>query len=136
VSLYLDSSAILAALLDQPEGAAARATMLADADWYTARHTLVEVRRNLARLLAPEDLGPAREAFHADWSRMHVIELDEVTCADAVRIAEETGARTLDALHLAAALRLGGGELRVLTFDRHQARAAQALGQAVTDPGG
>jgi predicted nucleic acid-binding protein len=135
MSLYIDSSAILAALLDEPHGVAARATMLADADWYTARHTLVEVRRDLVRLLSPQDLGPARETFQGDWSRMHIIELDEVTCTDAVRVAEETGARTLDALHLAAALRLGGPGLSLLTFDQRQAGAARWLGLLVADTG-
>jgi predicted nucleic acid-binding protein len=41
------------------------------------------------------------------------------------------GARTLDALHLAAAERAGGRSLPVLTFDVRLAEAARRLGFAV-----
>ncbi len=42
-----------------------------------------------------------------------------------------TGARTLDALHLAAARRVGGTQLAFVTFDIRQAQTARALGFAV-----
>ena len=46
------------------------------------------------------------------------------TAAD---IAEMTGARTLDAFHLAAATRVASRELVFLTFDVRQAVAARQL---------
>jgi predicted nucleic acid-binding protein len=49
----------------------------------------------------------------------------------AAAIAESTGARTLDALHLAAARRAGGPVVAFLTFDVRQAQAARALGFTV-----
>jgi predicted nucleic acid-binding protein len=49
----------------------------------------------------------------------------------AAAIAELTGARTLDALHLAAAQRVGGPAVPFLTFDVRQARAARGLGLTV-----
>ena len=52
---------------------------------------------------------------------MHVVELDETTCDLAADLAELTDARTLDALHLAAANRAGQGAITVLTFDIRQA---------------
>jgi predicted nucleic acid-binding protein len=62
---------------------------------------------------------------------MHVVELDETTCGIAADLAELTGARTLDALHLAAANRAGKGALTLLTFDIRQAQAARAVGLTV-----
>ena len=132
MSLYVDSSAFLAVLVDEPTGPLARAVMLADPDWFSARHTLVEVRRNLARLVAPADLAEARSAFERDWARTNIIELDEMTCEEAAGIAEETGSRSLDALHLASARRLAGSDMVFLTLDRRQAAAARMVGLSVS----
>ena len=54
-----------------------------------------------------------------------------MTCDIAADIAEMTGARTLDALHLAAARRLGGAAVPFVTFDVRQAQVARTLGLAV-----
>jgi len=129
--IYVDSSALLKRYIDEPDSEACERHLLADAVWLTARHTLVEVRRNLVRLLAGEALALTREQLAHDWRRFDVIELDELTCEIAADIAEVTGARSLDALHLAAATRLGRGALPFLTYDVRQAQAARALGFSV-----
>jgi predicted nucleic acid-binding protein len=49
----------------------------------------------------------------------------------AAGIAEATGARSLDALHLSAARRVGAPAVAFLTFDRRQAHAARQLGFTV-----
>ncbi|HSH60843.1 MAG TPA: PIN domain-containing protein [Acidimicrobiales bacterium] len=59
-----------------------------------------------------------------------VVELDAATCELAATIAEHTGVRTLDALHLGAAQRAGGQALTILTFDVRQAQAALLLGSS------
>jgi len=46
-------------------------------------------------------------------------------------VAELTGVRVLDALHLAAIQRSGGPAVPFLTFDVRQAQAARALGLTV-----
>lgn len=46
-------------------------------------------------------------------------------------VQERESARTLDALHLAAAIRAGGREASILTFDTRQAVAARQLGLVV-----
>ncbi|GMV40070.1 MAG: hypothetical protein AMXMBFR64_17860 [Myxococcales bacterium] len=129
--LYVDTSALLKRYVDEPDSPSAEHTLLRDPEWVTARHTVVEVRRNLARLLAEPALTAALDAFQADWARMNVVELDETTCESAAAIAASTGARSLDALHLAAAMRVHGPELTFLTFDRRQAQAARALALTV-----
>ncbi len=130
---YVDTSALLKRYVAEPDSAEATRLLHADPDWVTAAHTEVEVRRNLTRRLAsvPADLSRAREAFVADWSRTAVVALDQATMRTAADLAETTGARTLDALHLAAAHRVGAPAVRVLTYDVRQAQAARSLGWAV-----
>ena len=131
MALYVDTSALLKRYVDEADSDACERRLLADTVWLTARHTLVETRRNLCRLLDGEALVTARTQFEADWARFHVIELDELTCEIAADIAEATGARSLDALHLASASRAGKAGLAFLTYDLRQAQAARALGFTV-----
>ncbi len=131
MTLYVDSSALLKRYVDEPESAQCERLLLADPTWVTARLTSVEVRRNLARLLEDPMLTTAVEDFSADWRRIHVVELDASTCERAIDIAIATGARTLDALHLAALSRVGTGAATLITYDVRQAQAARALGAQV-----
>jgi predicted nucleic acid-binding protein len=131
VSLYVDSSALLKRYVDEPDSELADSLLGSDPTLVTARHTIVEVRRNLARLLDGRDLASARSAFASDLEVLSIVELDEVTCEGAATVAEVTGVRTLDALHLAAAQRLGGPAVPFLTFDTRQAQAARSLGLTV-----
>lgn len=131
MSLYADSSAFLKRYVDEPDSDAAESVLLSDDSLLTARHTIVEVRRNLARLLTGADGAAARTAFAHDLEAISIVELDVVTCETAATIAETTGVRTLDALHLAAAQRAGGASIPVVTFDVRQAQAARALGLTV-----
>lgn len=129
--MYVDSSALLKRYVDEPDSPVADALLRADRELLTARHMIVEVRRNLARLLSGRDLASARRAFADDLRSFSIVELDEATCESAAAIAETTGARTLDALHLAAAQGVSTPEVGFLTFDLRQAQAARALGLTV-----
>ena len=62
MTLYVDSSAFLKRYVDEPESDACEALLLADPSWVTGRLTLVEVRRNLARLLPAKGLAMAQAA--------------------------------------------------------------------------
>lgn len=116
--------------VEEPDSA--RASDVLDVPWVSGRHTLVEVRRALSQALAEPDLGAARARFDLDWSATDIIELDRSACARAAELAEATGARTLDALHLAAAERAGADDgLSIVTFDRRLAAAARSLGWRV-----
>ncbi|MBA3749103.1 MAG: type II toxin-antitoxin system VapC family toxin [Solirubrobacterales bacterium] len=131
MSLYVDSSALLKRYVDEPDSDAANAILASDPSLLTARHTIVELRRNLARLLDERDATAAKAAFLEDIAAFGIVELDRVTCDIAADVAEMTGARTLDALHLAAACRIGGAAVPFVTFDVRQAQAARTLGLAV-----
>ena len=127
MTLYVDSSALLTRYVDQPDSSRADELLAADDQLVTARVTEVEVRRNLARLLDDTSLVDARANLARDLAAFAIVELDATTCATAAQIAEQTGVRTLDALHLGAALRLGSG-ITFATFDVRQAQAARSLG--------
>lgn len=130
MTLYADSSALLKRYVDEADSVRAVEMLASDSLLVTARHTVIEVRRNLARLLTGEDLTVARRDFQVDLEAFAIVELDAATCELAATIAEQTGVRALDALHLGAARRLGVG-LTFLTFDVRQAQAGRALGLTV-----
>ncbi|MEM6273848.1 MAG: type II toxin-antitoxin system VapC family toxin [Myxococcota bacterium] len=130
MALYVDTSALLKRYVEEPDSDLAEAYLLADTEWWSGRHTVVETRRNIVLAVREPDRRSTREAFEEDWRRMGVIELDEVTCSLAADIGEMTGVRSLDALHLGAASRLGPNFLTFLTFDIRQAQAARTLGFA------
>jgi uncharacterized protein len=130
MTTYVDTSALLKRYVDEADSDRAVDLLVSDPALVTARHTVVEVRRNLARLLRATDAAAARAAFADDLQALSIIELDAATCELAATIAEQTGVRTLDAMHLGAATRLGTA-LTFLTFDVRQAVAARALGFSV-----
>lgn len=130
MTAYVDTSALLKRYIDEPESVRADTLLASSGDLVTGRHTLVEVRRNLARLLSAASARAAREAFAADVRALNIVELDATTCELAASVAEEAGLRSLDALHLGAALRIGTA-ISFITFDVRQAQAARGLGFAV-----
>jgi predicted nucleic acid-binding protein len=130
VTTYVDSSALFKRYVDEHDSAAAIELMAADKVLVTTRLTEVEVRRNLSRLLTADDLDVARRQLSIDLDAFALVALDATTCNEAARIAEQTLCRSLDALHLGAALR-AGRSTALLTFDVRQARAARALGMSV-----
>lgn len=130
MTLYVDSSVLLKRYVDEPDSDRAVELLTTDPTLVTGRHTVVEVRRNLARVLSPTDATTARASFATDLASFSIVELDANTCELAATVAEQTGVRTLDALHLGAARRLGT-QLTFVTFDVRQAHAARSLGFAV-----
>ncbi|MEX1124311.1 MAG: type II toxin-antitoxin system VapC family toxin [Acidimicrobiia bacterium] len=131
MSLYVDTSALLKRYVAEDDSATFQNHLNDDPTWISGRHTEVETRRNLARLLQGRDLSQAQQSFQDDWARTNIVELDAVLCGMAADLAEITQARTLDALHLAAAQRVGGGSLPILTADIRQAQVARNLGWIV-----
>ena len=90
MSTYIDSSALLKRYVDEADSAAADSLLRADPALLTARHTIVEVRRNLARLLSGRDLVAARAAFADDLRSLSIIELDEAKAARTLGLAVVT----------------------------------------------
>ena len=130
MTLYVDTSALLKRYVDEADSDHAVEILLSDPVLVTGRHTIVEVRRNLARMLGAVDVTAARAEFTNDLMSFGIIEIDAATCELSATIAEQTGVRTLDAMHLGAAHRLGTA-LSFATFDIRQAHAARSLGMSV-----
>ena len=128
---YVDASALLKVQLDEADRDAAREILDSDPAWASGRHTLVEVRRNLARLLEGDALDRARRRFANDWQELDAVDLGERASELGAEFAERTGVRSLDSLHLGAAELVGGGTLPFVTFDRRLAEAARSLGWTV-----
>lgn len=127
MTLYVDSSALLKRYVDEHDSAVAVGLMGTDPVLVTSRITEIEVRRNLARLLAGDSWTAGRRQFAIDLDAFALIGLDATTCNEAAAIAERTGCRSIDALHLGSAVR-AGASTTVLTFDIRQAQAARAIG--------
>lgn len=130
MTLYVDSSALLKRYVDEHDSDAAAGLMATDPVLVTTRLTEIEVRRNLARLLDGPALTEGRQLLAGDLDAFALVSLDATTCNEAARIAEQTGCRSLDSLHLAAAVRAGSGTT-LLTFDHRQAQVGRTLGLAV-----
>ena len=73
---------------------------------------------------------PARTS-PAISSRFSIIEVDALVWADAASIAEETGLRSLDSIHVASARRISDAEITFITVDARQAEVARSLGLTV-----
>lgn len=131
MTLYLDTSALLKLYLDERDADTAERILESDLHWASAAHTEVEVVRNLCRTLDGAELGRIRRLFDTDWAEMYVLELDEHTCGVAADLACATGAKTLDALHLAAYARATSERMSFVTFDRTLAGHARSLGWTV-----
>ena len=131
VALYLDTSAVLHAILEsgttpELEEKLATATIL-----LTSRLSLVEVARAFLRI---RELRTVSEATLADatrdltglWRRCHIWELTQGVCRLAADVAPGERLRTLDALHLATYLlaREHIAGLELVTADERLRQAA------------
>lgn len=128
---YLDSSAIVKFAVTEPESDALstwRAHLHTDDVLMTCELAVAEVVRAVRRV----DGDVAVALAHLDSLEQLVIDRDLVLAAGEVA---PSSIRTLDAIHLAAAL-APGEELRaVVTYDTRMADAARGLGIATLAPG-
>jgi predicted nucleic acid-binding protein len=131
LTLYADSSALIKRYVAEEGSDAAEAVLLADPEWVTGRHSFVEVMLAIHRRLGEAERHVAVGAFERDWQRTFVVSLDEAVCRRAAELGIVTAARSLDALHLAAAERAGGRALPIVTFDVRLGVAARSLGFGV-----
>lgn len=126
--VYLDTSALGRVLLGEPDASAVLAA-LADFDQHVASRLLgVELRRLALR---HDVLSDADQLLGA----VALVPMDESVLAAAETIAPAT-VGTLDAIHLATALRLaaGGAVDAVMTYDRRLAEGARHQGLGVVTP--
>jgi predicted nucleic acid-binding protein len=128
--LYVDTSAVLRAVLERGVTPAVEAKLGAAQFLITSRLSLVETARALIRLRdegVPESqVADAGREIDAIWARCTIWELTAAVCGLAATVAPTTPLRTLDALHLATYLlarRRIGGDIELLTTDARLAAA-------------
>lgn len=133
-AIYLDTSAILRALLEAGASPDIERGLREARVLITSRLTVVEAARALLRLrqsgmVAETRLADAARELDALWARCDLWELTSAVCDLAAAIAPAKPLRTLDALHLATYLvaRRRLGEVELITADRRLAEAAEAV---------
>ena len=131
MTLYVDSSALIKRYVDEADSDLADEILLSDPEWVTAQVTHVEVRLALHRRLdrdRAQDRDPGiRARLAADVrGRARRRRLQR-----AAELGVATGARSLDALHLAAAERARRADTTDGDIRRQARLAARSLGFAV-----
>jgi predicted nucleic acid-binding protein len=124
LTLYLDSSALVKRYVREDGSDAVIDVMGRASSYKMCRIGFVETVRAVARGGEPEDV----EKIKRDWSRVDVIEVDMALTEHAAELAVGHRLRTLDALHLAAALAVAGQDPTFVTWDADLHRAAREQG--------
>lgn len=120
--IYLDTSAAAKLLIDEAESEAVAELFERGAEFVSSRLLVVELAAIVdRRLIAGHDVQQVID-------RVALVSLDD-DIADAA-VALRSGLRTLDALHLATALRLGTAVDGILTFDLELRARAEHHGLA------
>ncbi|MCX7620587.1 MAG: hypothetical protein N2037_07060 [Acidimicrobiales bacterium] len=81
MTLYADASALLKRYIEERDSVRPDELLSSDPQLVTSRVSIVEVRRNLARLLPASQATAARAAFAEDLASFWIVELDAATCA-------------------------------------------------------
>jgi predicted nucleic acid-binding protein len=128
MTLFLDTTALLARFLEGDARTAVLAAMDADHEWCASALALSETLMLVDRLGDdPHRTDELRRAIRDDWERIHVVPVDQRCLDRAAELGRTQPVRTVDAIHLAAADRLPH-PLTFATFDPGQIPVALALG--------
>ncbi len=135
MTLYAESSAVVSWLLGEAPGDAARRLLASATVVFASELTLLECDRairwavSIGRLRV-QDAESARLRLESEAAPWHVFRVGTGIVDRARRGFPREPVRTLDALHLATALRVGEFRpgLGVLSFDRRIRANAAALG--------
>jgi uncharacterized protein len=124
LNLYLDASALVKRYVAEPGSEAVRAAMRHADGWFLCRVGFVETYRAIG-MAAGERVA---RGFAAEWPAFGSIEVDAALAEDAAALALADGLRTLDALHLAAAMILPPDDVLFAAWDQRLRRAADGRG--------
>jgi predicted nucleic acid-binding protein len=128
VAVYLDSSAIVKLVVRERESSALRRYLRTRQERVSCALARTEVLRAV-RHLGPPAVARARRILR----RLDLIRLDD-SLLDAAGMLEPRILRSLDAVHLAAALLIVPELDAIVTYDRRQAEGASWLGLHVEAP--
>jgi predicted nucleic acid-binding protein len=128
--VYLDTSAVLRAVLEDGVGDSILRSIAGARVLMTSRLSLVESARAFLRLraegLAANTIADASREVDSIWARCVIWELTEAVCDLAAQVAPAHRLRTLDALQLATWLtaRRSLGDVTLVTADHRLEKAA------------
>ena len=130
--LYLDTSAVLRAVLESGTTPDVESRIRAAPVLVTSRLSLVESARAVLRVrmlgdVSEQRLAVAEHEIEAVWMRCEIWELTRAVCDLARQVAPTKVLRTLDALHLATFL-LARRKLEGLELVSVDARLVEAAG--------
>lgn len=135
---YFDTSALILLLIEEP--GSSRAERLWDvADHVTSvRLIYTEARAALAQAarlgrLPSAGLATTLAGLEGLYSQLDLLEVDDLLVRRAGELAQHHALRGYDALHLAAAERVGGATTVVVAGDHDLCLAAGALGLAIAN---
>jgi len=131
MTAYVDSSALLKRFLIEPDSERVHALLASTDEVAISRISIVEVRRGLSRIDSAVERGIAKGIFDNDVRSCIIVECDAAIAEHAADIAEAHHVRSLDAIHIASAVRALGVGGTFITFDVRQSQAAQAMGLQV-----
>lgn len=129
MAFYLDTSALVKLVVTETETAALRAWLQPTFDLVSCDLSRTELMRAVRRV-APDRVQDARAVLDG----LILLEVPTSTFEWAGRLAPDI-LRSLDAIHLAAALGLGDDLQGIVTYDEAFAQAAQLQGVRVLAPG-
>lgn len=128
MTLYLDTSALVARHLDVPARRIAVDSLADHSVWCTSAVALTEALALVDRLTDEQVLrDDLEDLIRLDWDRLAVVPVDQLCLDRAATLARQQPLRLADAIHLAAADRLPR-PLTFLTFDPAQIPVALSLG--------
>ena len=128
--LYADSSALVKLVIEEPESASLERYLDGGPVLATSRIALVEVLRATALANPAQEVREGAERLLASCM---LVDVSDGLLRTAAGLAS-AAVRTLDAIHLASALRVDADEL--VAYDRHLIAAAAERGLVVSSPAG
>lgn len=128
MTVYLDTSALAAAVIDGAARAVVIDALATDPEWCSSALSISEAMALVTRLsdeaVLQKDLEDAVQLF---WDRLTVVPVDQPCLDRAARLTREQPVKIADAIHLAAADRLPK-PLNYVTFDPAQIPIALSMG--------
>lgn len=128
MTLYLDSSALVSAVIEGRNRQPVLDALAADPDWCASAIALTEALALVPRLTdEPVLQRDVEDEMRLLWDRVAVVPVDQRCLDRAAQISREQPLRLADAVHLAAADRLPR-PISFVTFDSAQIPVALSMG--------
>ncbi len=128
MTVALDTSALLALVVDGPQRAIVIDALDSDPVWCASAMAITEALPAIDRLTDEAILrADLEDAIRLTWDHVHIVPVDQRCLDRAAGLSRLQPVRLTDAIHFAAAERLPG-PVRFVTFDPAQIGVALGLG--------